>query len=179
LTQISINVDSLSYTKDENKRIEKSSFIRSKSSEVINMMSDVIWSIDSRNDTLESLVDRIHNFALNFLEQKEIVLKFDNQINNLNKNLKIDFRQNVMMITKEAINNSVKYSECDKINIILKYDDKKFEMIISDNGKGIDFENVKLGNGLKNMKMRADLIDAEIKFRNCDGMTIHLTKKKI
>ncbi|GBD91430.1 sensor histidine kinase LiaS [bacterium BMS3Abin04] len=178
LTQISINVDSLSYTKDENKRKEKRKFIGEKSKEVINMMSDVIWSIDSRNDTMESLVDRIQNFAQSFVEQKDISLEFVNQITDMKKSLKIDFRQNVMMIAKEAINNSIKYSDCSKIKIVLSYKNNLFEMIISDNGKGIDFENIKRGNGLKNMKMRADLIDAEIEFINKEGCTVHLIKDK-
>ncbi|MCP5063137.1 MAG: hypothetical protein GY936_11830 [Ignavibacteriae bacterium] len=179
LTQISINVDSLSYTNDEVKRMEKNSFIRSKSSEVINMMSDVIWSIDARNDNLESLVDRIHNFALTFLEQKDILLDFDNQIENLDKNLKIDFRQNVLLIAKEAVNNSVKYSDCSKIKIVISNKKNIFEMIISDNGKGIDFDNIKRGNGLDNMKMRAELINANLNFSSNDGCTIHLIKKKL
>ena len=83
-----------------------------------------------------------------------------------------------MMIAKEAINNSIKYSDCSKIKIVLSYKNNLFEMIISDNGKGIDFENIKRGNGLKNMKMRADLIDAEIEFINKEGCTVHLIKDK-
>ncbi|MFZ1289049.1 MAG: two-component regulator propeller domain-containing protein [Melioribacteraceae bacterium] len=178
LTQISVNADSLSYTKDEEKIKEKTSFINQKASELISMMSDVIWSIDSRNDNLESLVDRIHNFAQKFLEQHEIQLLFTSEIKDLNKNLKIDFRQNVMMIAKEAINNAVKYSGCTKINVYLKYETDKFELILADNGKGINFENPKSGNGLKNMKMRAKNIDAEIELKNENGLKIHLIKSK-
>ncbi|MCB9248214.1 MAG: ATP-binding protein [Ignavibacteriales bacterium] len=158
LTQISVNADSLSYIEDSEKIKEKGSFIRSKSTEVINMMSDVIWSIDSRNDNLESLVDRIQNFAQSFLEQKDIALNFSNDIQNLQKTLKIDFRQNIMLIAKEAINNAVKYSDCSKIDIVMNYKNDKFELQISDNGKGFDMQNVKKGNGLKNMKMRAKSI---------------------
>ena len=179
LTQISINADSLNYTNDSKKIKEKSGFIVNKSGEVIDLMRDVIWSIDTRNDTLESLVDRIHNFALEFLPQKNIKLEFNNQIKDLNIKLKIDIRQNIMMIAKEAINNSVKYSECDVIKIDLSYNNKKFKMKIADNGKGLDFENIKLGNGLKNMRMRAEMIDAVINFKNDAGMVVCLTKNKI
>ncbi|MCB0751978.1 MAG: hypothetical protein KDC52_10930, partial [Ignavibacteriae bacterium] len=179
LTQISVNADSLSYTKDEDKRKEKSSFIRAKSSEVINMMSDVIWSIDSRNDNLESLVDRIHNFAQSFLEQKDIALNLSSDIQNLQKTLKIDFRQNIMLIAKEAINNSVKYSDCSKIDIIINYKNDNFELLISDNGKGFEMQNLKKGNGLKNMKMRAKSIGADIHFKNENGFSIRLTKTKL
>ncbi len=179
LTQISVNADSLSYTRDEDKRKEKSSFIRAKSSEVINMMSDVIWSIDSRNDNLDSLIDRIHNFAQNFLDQKNISLNFSTNIKNLQKPLKIDFRQNVMLIAKEAINNAVKYSNCSQIDVFINYNNDLFEMTISDNGKGFDLENVNKGNGLKNMKMRSDAIGAKIEFNNDNGFSIKLAKTKL
>ncbi len=179
LTQISINAESLSFTKNELKRKEKSNFITEKSREAINMMSDVIWSIDSRNDTMESLVDRIQNFAQSFVEQKDISLNFVNEITEMDKTLKIDFRQNILMIAKEAINNAVKYSECNKIEIVLKYKNGIFEIIISDDGKGIDFNNVKRGAGLKNMKMRAKNISAKISFNNNNGCSIHLIRKKL
>lgn len=179
LTQISLNVDLLSYTKDENKRIEKSNLIRNKSKEVINMMSDVIWSIDSRNDDMESLVYRIQNFAESFLKQKNIALNFSNKIENMHKPLKINFRQNIMMIAKEAINNAVKYSDCKIIEILLTYKNNIFEMIISDDGKGFDIGNIKRGNGINNIKMRANLIDAKVEFINDNGCKIHLTKSKL
>ena len=179
LTQISVNADSISYTKDEDKRKEKSSFIRAKSSELINMMSDVIWSIDSRNDNLDSLIDRIHNFAQNFLEQKNISLNFSTNIKNLQKPLKIDFRQNVMLIAKEAINNAVKYSNCSQIDVVINYTNEKFELTISDNGKGFDIDNVKRGNGLNNIKMRADSSGAKIKFKSENGFSINLSKDKL
>ncbi|MEE9429705.1 MAG: two-component regulator propeller domain-containing protein [Melioribacteraceae bacterium] len=179
LTQISLNVDLLSYTKEESKRIEKSNIIRRKSKEVISMMSDVIWSIDSRNDNMESLIYRIQSFAESFVEQKNIKLKFINQITDMKKPLNIDFRQNIMMITKEVINNAVKYSDCSTIEILLKYKNNIFELIISDNGKGFELENIKRGNGLKNIKMRAKLIDAKVEFINEGGCKIHLTKTKL
>lgn len=179
LTQISINVDSLSYTKDEEKRKEKSNFIRAKSSEVINMMSDVIWSIDSRNDNMESLVDRIHNFAQNFLSQKDIVLYFTSDIEDNQKLLKIDFRQNVIMIVKEAINNAVKYSECSQIDVNISYKSNLFELIVKDYGRGFDIENVKIGNGLKNIKMRSETIGGKIEFMSQQGFSVKFTKAKL
>ncbi|MCB9258573.1 MAG: hypothetical protein H6612_04395 [Ignavibacteriales bacterium] len=179
LTQISINVDSLTYTKDEEKRKEKSNFIRGKSKEVINMMSDVIWSIDSRNDNMESLIDRIHNFAQNFIAQKNIVLNFSSDVEDKYKALKIDFRQNVMMIAKEAINNAVKYSGCSKIDVNIISKNNHFELSVKDNGKGFDIENVDRGNGLNNMTMRAELISAELEIKNKNGCLVKLTKNKL
>lgn len=175
LTQISMNVDLLGYQKDTNTLKEKSSFIRSKCNDVIGIMSDIVWSIDSRNDNLESFTDRVFNFASNFVKDKNIELKFVNKIEKKQIPLKIDVRQNLMMIAKEAINNAVKYSDCSELEI--KFDDinNKFLMQISDNGKGFDFDSVKKGNGLNNMKMRAEAIKANIEFINQNGFTVKIT----
>jgi signal transduction histidine kinase len=43
----------------------------------------------------------------------------------------------------------------------------------------LDLENFKKGNGLKNMRMRAELINAKIEFKNENGLKIIVTKNKI
>lgn len=179
LTQISLNVDFLSFTKDEKKKQERTKFIRGKTNEIINMMNDIIWSIDSRNDNLESLVERIRNFAFDHCSQKDISLNFIDNIDNPNKQLKINFRQNIMLIAKEAINNSVKYADCTELKVEMIFSGSQFEMMIKDNGKGFDFDNVRKGNGLKNMKMRAESIDAKIIFMNENGFAVQVIKEKI
>ncbi|MBU2506998.1 MAG: hypothetical protein KJ799_09775 [Bacteroidetes bacterium] len=178
LTQISINADLLQYVTDPAKVKKTTATIISKSGEVINMMRDVIWSIDSRNDNLGSLVDRIQQFAVTFLNQKNIKLIFENAIEGREKSLKVDFRQNVMLILKEAVNNSVKYSESNKIKIFLSSKNRQFQMEITDFGIGLDLENIKRKSGLKNMVMRAEQIGARISFINKDGFTISLIKEK-
>ncbi|MCB9219920.1 MAG: hypothetical protein H6610_10740 [Ignavibacteriales bacterium] len=179
LTQISLNVDFLSFTNDEKKKEEKSNFIRSKSKEIISIMNDIVWSIDSRNDNLESLVGRINNFAFDHCSQKDISLNFIKNIDNPNKPLKITFRQNIMLIAKEAINNAVKYSDCSELIVKIKNSKNGFELLIKDNGKGFDIENVRKGSGLKNMKMRAESINANIDFTNENGFSVKVTKDKI
>ena len=179
LTQISLNVDFLSFTNDEKKKEEKSNFIRSKSKEIISIMNDIVWSIDSRNDNLESLVGRINNFAFDHCSQKDISLNFIKNIDNPNKPLKITFRQNIMLIAKEAINNAVKYSDCSELIVKIKNSKNGFELLIKDNGKGFDIENVRKGSGLKNMKMRAESINAKIDFTNENGFSVKVTKDKI
>ncbi len=179
LTQISINAESLNYTKDAEQIKKRSGFIREKSNEVIKMMSDIIWSIDSRHDNLKSLVDRCEYFAESFLKQKGFELKFEREIEDEKKSLKVDFRQNVLRIFKEAINNSVKYSGGSKIFVRFRYVSGEFEMTISDDGKGVDLSNLKRESGIRNMKMRAERIKAEIEFVSQDGFKIKLHKKKL
>jgi signal transduction histidine kinase len=177
LTQISINTEVLPYLKVKKELDEKINLIREKSAQVIKIMSDVIWSIDSRNDTLESLVNRVNQFAFSFLKQKGMKLIFKNRIKNGGKKLKLEVRQNLMLIAKEAINNAVKYSGGTALEISFKENKRRLEMTIKDNGKGLPGETHERGNGLRNMKMRAELINAQIDFVNENGLKILLSLK--
>ncbi len=57
---------------------------------------------------------------------------------------------------KEAINNAVKYSDASLLQLSVHYSDHSVDFAISDNGKEFDITTVKTGNGLMNMKKRAN-----------------------
>ena len=179
LTQISINADMINYEHDMTKIKTKSEIIRTKSSEMINIMNDVIWSIDSRNDSLESLIERIKITAGQFASSKEIKIDFDIRVENPNKKLNVDFRQNLFLIVKEAINNSVKYSEGSMIKLKIREQNESIKITISDNGNGLPYSLKKTGSGIKNMKHRMDDIKGKIEFINNGGLTINIEAKII
>jgi signal transduction histidine kinase len=75
------------------------------------------------------------------------------------KKLRVDMnvRRTLFLIFKESIYNSVKYAECDKIQIEMTHQGKNIHLRIEDNGKGFRMDQISSlgGNGLKNMKSRA------------------------
>lgn len=66
------------------------------------------------------------------------------------------------MITREAINNAVKYADCSTLRISLKPTATGAELLIADNGKGFDKGNMRSGNGLANMQKRAEEIQGKL-----------------
>ncbi len=174
LTQISLTADSINYDSDMSRIKKRSTTIRDRSCEIRNSLSDVIWTIDARKDKFENLIDRMHDFSNSLVEEKDIKLKFISNISDMNKILKVDFRQNIFLIFKEAVNNAVKHSLGSQITINIAYKKNEFIMKISDNGIGLDTEKNYKGNGLKNIKMRAEKISAQIEFFNNNGFTILL-----
>jgi len=179
LSQISINADMINYENDLMKIKKKSEIIRRRSSEMLNVMNDVIWSIDSRHDKLESLVERIKLTVSQFASSKEIMVEFDLKIQNPNKKLNVDFRQNLFLIVKEAINNAVKYSNGNQIKLKINEQNEQIKITISDNGSGLPFTLKKTGSGIKNMKHRMAEINGKIDFINNNGLTINLEAKII
>ncbi len=179
LTKISMNASLLNYeTKPSGikKRVES---LNNLSQEVISMMSDIVWSIDARNDTVLDMIDRMKNFAFNHVAEKEIDVDFqsDSVINKIK--LKINVRQNIYLIFKEAFNNAVKYSNSEKIEVLVVANNNGISLKIVDNGIGLNNEKNNLGNGLRNMKLRAERINGKLDFVNKNGLTILLNVKKI
>jgi len=144
------------------------------SREVISSMSDVVWSIDSRNDSIEDLINRMKDFSYSLYSAGNKQVLFEILNLDLGKKIKVDVRQNIYLIFKEAVNNSAKYSCSDSLKIVLKNESGKFIMVIHD--PGTDFSPRKLtGHGLRNMQMRAERINGKLEFIKEDGFKVVFT----
>lgn len=134
--------------------------INESSTSMMERMSDIVWSINPKNDSGESLILRMKTFASEVLGSMhvDLVYNIDNTIENIKPTL--EARKNVYLIFKEAINNIAKYSEASKVEISLSINDGFFEMNIKDNGKGFNVTQAFKGNGLTNMSQRAKAMDA-------------------
>ena len=90
--------------------------------------------------------------------------------------LATDKRKNIFLIFKETVNNAVKYSKCNSLNIQFAYLNNYLKLTVSDNGQGFDQQAEKTGNGLKNIADRAKNINAtlNISSRPGYGTTIEL-----
>jgi signal transduction histidine kinase len=142
-------------------------------------MSDIVWSIDARNDLTKNLIDRMRDFSTSLLVEKDIQMKFSHRGLELDKKLPIHIRQNLFLIFKEAINNIYKHSNASKVKVDLSKTQNKFSMKINDNGEGFNPDLIKKGNGLTNMKLRAERIGAQILIKTDNGVEISLKMKKI
>ncbi len=136
--------------------------IKENSISMMERMDDIVWSINPKNDVLEDLFLRIQTFAAKLFEAKGINYKIDIDENIKHIPIMMEYRQHIYLIMKEAINNLVKYSDCTQSQILVSYHLSIFTAVIKDNGKGFDIQQNNYGNGLHNMKKRADEMNGEI-----------------
>ncbi|HEU5053437.1 MAG TPA: ATP-binding protein [Hanamia sp.] len=74
-------------------------------------------------------------------------------------------------IVQEALHNIIKHAEATEIKITLTYSEDYFNLQIVDNGKGYsDKEANKNGLGLKNMRIRAEMIGAQMTISGNPGV---------
>ncbi|KIC65086.1 sensor histidine kinase [Chryseobacterium taiwanense] len=125
-----------------------------KTSEEMNLsMREMLWSLNSGNDTLGSFVDYSKMYAYNFLKKTKIQLSTENENVVSETMISTEQRRNLFLCLKEALNNAYKHSLSTQLKLSFIQKDKEFIMKISDNGIGINHEKSE-GNGLRNMKRR-------------------------
>lgn len=143
--------------------------------ETISNLSDIVWSINPVNDSGEVIFNRMETLASSLFSSKGIKLDFKNDESLNHLNYSIEMKQNLFLIFKEAINNCAKYSQATHVNVDIRKNGKMMNMTISDNGVGFDTKSTSTGNGLRNMRERAKLLNGTISIQSLGkGTTIEL-----
>lgn len=144
------------------------------SREMIDNMSDIVWSVNPGNDTVKHLVERMRVFGEDLVASTGIRLHFVCDDSILESKLNMEQRKNIFLIYKETIYNSVKYADCKNITVNIKRTGAGWLMQITDDGIGFDVNNYtsKNGNGLHNMRHRAEEIKGIYAITSSPGGTI-------
>jgi signal transduction histidine kinase len=140
-------------------------------------MSDIVWSIDARNDSLADFLGRMQDLTHTMLSEKDISVSFRQKGMDSRKPVRVEVSQNLYYIFKEAIHNIARHSDAHSVEINIGNSESGFQMLISDDGCGYNPETIKGGNGLKNMKMRALRIGASLEMSTSGGCSIELKMK--
>ncbi|MBD8081639.1 tetratricopeptide repeat-containing sensor histidine kinase [Chryseobacterium caseinilyticum] len=136
----------------------------------ISELRNTLWILNANEVFLEDLHLKILNFINNASEAKEDV-KFNYKFV-IHENVKLDSKvaANIFRILQEIINNSLKHSEAGLIDIQINQNLNDLKMIISDNGKGFDFEREKDSSfGLSNIHKRIDELSGTLKLETSPG----------
>lgn len=135
-------------------------------------LNDVIWSLNSSNDNIESLVAFVRKFAGSFLQTANIHLIFTATISQ-NAFLEGYRRRNIFHSIKEILNNIVKHSRASQVKINIEEADNILQISIGDNGIGLpEDEKLTYGNGLNNIKNNIAAINGIVEWKKIDGLEI-------
>ena len=133
---------------------------------LVSSMSDIVWLVNPRRDSLYDLVSRLGDSFKETLNALNIQFRTENLESLKSIRLKMEYRQHLLLIFKEAINNSLKYSGCTEISLKVSLKGKKLDMRLVDDGTGFDVQDIQTGNGLKNMEDRASSIGGSLTIRS-------------
>ncbi len=150
--------DSAELKKDINK-------IGISSRKLVQTMSEIIWALNPQNDTLENLLAYIREQSYQYFEPMGV--RFNIYFPETIPDVKLSNaeRRNLYLVTREALNNALKHSGAECIELKMEMVESACCFSVTDNGVGIDLNINKPGNnGIINMKKRMTDIGGSIEW---------------
>jgi signal transduction histidine kinase len=121
-------------------------------------MSDIVWAINPRKDSLANLTQRMRRFATDLLTARRISVRFDADERQGALAIGADKRRHVFLIFKESINNIVRHAACRHVAIDLRVRHDSLVLTVADDGLGVASAHGGVasdGQGIANMHARA------------------------
>jgi len=153
--------------------------ISDKARQLIDNMSDIVWMVNPQRDSFYHLILRLKDTYSDLLNLAGISFKTSNLEKLSSLKIPMEQKQNLYLMFKEGINNSIKHSKCKKITLEANMNKEELELILKDDGIGLDTKNKSHGNGLTNMKNRASAIGGELTISSSNKGTIIVFKGKL
>jgi signal transduction histidine kinase/ligand-binding sensor domain-containing protein len=119
-------------------------------------MDEIVWAVNPRCDSLDSLANFISRYAQEYLRDAQISCRLDLPADLPCTAVAPEVRHNVLLATKEVLNNCVKHAGTSEVRISLSATETGFKLVFEDNGRGFSPEQsgVAQGDGLGNLRKR-------------------------
>lgn len=171
LTGIAMQSEMMSYQR-ENEDKSLLLDLSAMSRDAMERMRDIVWALDARKDSYDDLIARMREYAETTLGRKDIQYSFDIQVSTGLKTINPEQRQNLYLIFKEALTNIIKHSNANEVTITLHRSVGESILIIADNGSNPKSASMVSGQGLSNMRMRANRIGGSLDIDTKNGYSI-------
>ena len=135
-------------------------------------LSEIVWAVTPKQDSLESLVEYMKKYMTDFFKNTGINYQFNHPASFENRLLNPELKRNIFLVLKESLNNTLKYAKAITVEIDLEIDDDNFSLEIKDNGVGFNYNNNasgENGNGLTNMNSRMLQSGGQLKIKSSNG----------
>jgi len=128
---------------------------------------DIVWLTNPSSDSVKDLIAKMKEVADNSFGKFNLNFDYPKDVSDIN--LLPETKRNLFFIYKETLNNIVKHAEAKNVGIKLLVEKSSILLSIKDDGKGFNAVENFSGNGLKNIRSRANEINAELKFESNPG----------
>lgn len=144
--------------------------------QVVLAMDQVVWTVNPRNDTLDSLATYLVHYTEEFLRPAGIACELDIPLILPDVTLPSDVRHHLFLTTKEALNNAVKHGAPRHVQLGLSVDGGQLTLTVRDDGCGFNPAPAAAGaDGLDNMRHRLAAIGGELRIVSGPGQGTTIT----
>ena len=117
-------------------------------------MHDIVWLLKPEHGNLEELLVRMKSVAVLMLAGREHAFEVVGEIST--RPLSLEFTRHVYLFFKETLNNVVKHAEAGVVDIRIDTRGGRFRLSVRDQGVGFDETRPPPGDGLSNLRSRAE-----------------------
>lgn len=155
----------------------KSNFgqISAMSRELIGALSETVWMLNPKNNQLEALVDFLCRVVSELCRLANIRCRIDAMSVTENVTINHEFRHNMSLAVKEAVNNALKHSGASEITMTVRVEGKRLITIITDNGIGMAQPAGKPGLGLDSITQRMATIRGKSQIEPIESSGIRIS----
>ncbi len=151
----------------------------------LNSISDIVWSVNPENDSMEKALARMSAYASELLENVGTELRFEVGAGVSSLSLTMERRRNFYLLFKEAIHNCAKYARAKQVTVSFEKEQNQLIMCVKDDGIGFILDHKSTdqrnlgGNGLRNMNSRAAALGGNLEIITSPGKgtMVQLTMK--
>jgi signal transduction histidine kinase len=141
--------------------------------QVVDNIGELVWATNFKYDNLASVTAYFREYAARFFDGRPTECRLDFPSKVPEYAVKGEFRRELFLILKEALQNVAKHSQASNAEVRLAVclgDPGSLELIIHDNGVGMDAERrPDFHHGLRNMTERVKNLGGDLKIESAPG----------
>jgi signal transduction histidine kinase/ligand-binding sensor domain-containing protein len=160
-----------------NERLER---VAALARELVDSMSDVVWSIRAQPEGVDSLIRRMREFANDLLESQAIAFELRAPGPDTHIQLGLEARRQLLLIFKECLHNAARHSGCTAVEAELAVEGREILLRVHDNGRGLSdtggSPKSNGGTGIPSMRRRAKSLGGSMQWTSgpAGGCTVEV-----
>jgi len=140
-----------------------------KARELVSALDGIVWAVDPKDNSLQSVADYLCDFADDYLSPSGIACRFDVPVSLPAIGFGGRRKHELFLAVKETLNNIVRHAAATEVEFRLAVLDDELKIVIVDNGRGFDANSRRNGCGLKNLPLRLSRIGGHYEIQSTAG----------
>jgi len=143
--------------------------ISQSAAQTLRALEEIVWAIRPGSDSLQSLVEYIAHFANELFEGDGVRCRLDLPADLPARPLPPEMRHSIFLVVKEALTNALKHAGAREVRVQARVAGDALEIIVQDDGQGFDTRGQSRGQGLGNMRRRAQAMGGNVAIESLPG----------
>ncbi|MCX6872320.1 MAG: triple tyrosine motif-containing protein [Verrucomicrobia bacterium] len=146
--------------------------------QMVTSLDEIVWAVNPRNDTLQSLAQYLTHMAHEYLGPTSVSCRLEIPSDLPAAVLPAEIRHDLFLASKEALHNILKHAAASEARIRLALADGVLTLVVEDDGRGFDLaapSSGRPGHGLRNLRQRIENLGGRFQCESAAGCGTRLT----